>query len=201
MLELWDRGYYETLSQQSNICSHQIVDASCTKRSTTKPPCVVWFEWFSKWSTCHWSQKKTHWHSSLKVSKERKRGQCSVEAMKRAIKAVEEGNRLRGAARMFNVPVETLWMRVAGAVPIQCRPGPKPMLAVDEEEAIASYCVKMVWNNAHFWTYAMCMGDDWHSCSDLFPVWSGPVRVLMRAKDHAQKVSTVIQFTSNRTTK
>ena len=142
MLELWVRGYYETLSQQSNICSHQIVDASCTKRSTTKPPCVVWFEWFSKWSTCHWSQKKTHWHSSLKVSKERKRGQCSVEAMKRAIKAVEEGNRLRGAARMFNVPVETLWMRVASAVPIQCRPGPKPILAVDEE-AITSYCVKM----------------------------------------------------------
>ena len=40
--------------------------------------------------------------------KRAKRGLCSVEAMKRAIKAVEEGNRLRGAARMFNVAVETL---------------------------------------------------------------------------------------------
>lgn len=63
--------------------------------------------------------------------------------MKNAVKAVEEGNRLREAARMFNVPVGTLRRRVTGAVPIQCRTGPKPILAVDEEAAIASYCVKM----------------------------------------------------------
>ena len=79
----------------------------------------------------------------LEMSKQRKRGLWSIEAMKSAIKAVEEGNGLREAARMFNVPVETLRRRVTGVVPIQCRPGPKPILAVDEEDAIASYCMKM----------------------------------------------------------
>lgn len=71
------------------------------------------------------------------MSKEKKRGLWSLEAMKSAVKAVEEGNGLREAARMFNVLVETLHRRVAGEVPIQCRPGPKPILTADEETAIS----------------------------------------------------------------
>ena len=44
---------------------------------------------------------------------------------------------------MFNVPVESLRRRVNGDIPIECRPGPKPILTVDEEAAIARYCMKM----------------------------------------------------------
>ena len=76
------------------------------------------------------------------MSKE-KRGLWSLEVMKSAVKAVEKGNGLREAARMLNVPVETLRRRVAGEVPIQCRPGPKPILTADEETAISKYCVRM----------------------------------------------------------
>ena len=44
---------------------------------------------------------------------------------------------------MFNVPVESLRRRVNGDIAIECRPGPKLILTVDEEAAIARYCVKM----------------------------------------------------------
>ena len=44
---------------------------------------------------------------------------------------------------MFNVHVES-WRRVNDDIPIECRPGPKPILTVIEKAAIARYCMKMV---------------------------------------------------------
>ena len=75
------------------------------------------------------------------MSKEKKRGLWSLDAMKSAVKAVEEGN--GKVARMFNVPVETLRRRVKGDVLIACRPGPKPISKADDEIAIANHCVTM----------------------------------------------------------
>ena len=77
------------------------------------------------------------------MSKEKKRCLWLVDAMKHAVRAVEEGSGLREAGRMFNVPVETLRRRVNGDIPIECRPGPKTILTASEEELIARYCVKM----------------------------------------------------------
>jgi hypothetical protein len=80
---------------------------------------------------------------SKEKTQEKKRCLWSLDAMKRAVKAVEEGNGLREAARMFNVPVESLRRRVNGDIAIDCKPGPKPILTVNEEDAIADYCVRM----------------------------------------------------------
>ena len=50
---------------------------------------------------------------------------------------------LRQAARAYNVPVETLRLRVAGIVDIDCRPGPPTVLTKEEESRLAEYCVIM----------------------------------------------------------
>ena len=89
---------------------------------------------------CPGSKFKVHGPKNIM---EKRRGLWSLEAMRSAVKAVEEGNGLRESARMFNVPVKTLHRRVTGSVPVKCRPGPKPILTADEETAIANYCVEM----------------------------------------------------------
>ena len=54
------------------------------------------------------------------MSKEKKKS-ClwSLDAMKRTVTAVEEGNELREAAMMFNVPVESLRRKVNGDIPMR----------------------------------------------------------------------------------
>ena len=64
--------------------------------------------------------------------------------MEAAVKAVnEEGKTLRGASRLYNVPLETLRRRVTGAVDVDCRPGPKTILTKEEEDRLAGYCIEM----------------------------------------------------------
>ena len=46
------------------------------------------------------------------------------ESMMEAVAFVQNGNSLRQAARLYNVPVETLRRRVNGAVSVDCKPGP-----------------------------------------------------------------------------
>jgi len=62
------------------------------------------------------------------------RKKWTQEAMKSAVEAVGEVTSdeetvlsLRGAAKRFNVPVETLRRRVIGLVDVNCRPGPRPV--------------------------------------------------------------------------
>ena len=47
------------------------------------------------------------------------------------------------AARLYNVPVETLRRRVTGKVDIDCRPGPTTVLTKEEEETIVRYLIQM----------------------------------------------------------
>ena len=47
------------------------------------------------------------------------------------------------AARLYNVPVETLRRRVTGNVDIDCRPGPTTVLTKEEEETIVRYLIQM----------------------------------------------------------
>ena len=72
-----------------------------------------------------------------------KRKQWLQESMCAAVKAVNEGNGLRETARLFNLPVESLRRRIIGAVPINCKPGPDPVLSKDEESKLVAYCLKM----------------------------------------------------------
>ena len=57
--------------------------------------------------------------------------------------SVENGKGLREAARLYNVPVETLRRRVTGVVDIVCRPGPPTVLTEDEEQRLAVYIAEM----------------------------------------------------------
>ena len=43
------------------------------------------------------------------------------------------------SAHMFNLPVRR---RVIGAVAINCKPGPDPVLSKDEESELVEYCCK-----------------------------------------------------------
>lgn len=56
---------------------------------------------------------------------------------------VKENKGLREAARLYNIPTETLRRHVSGAVSLHCRPGPATDLAEDEEEKLARYLVQM----------------------------------------------------------
>ena len=72
------------------------------------------------------AQKRTFW---------------SNESTRAAMKSVSEGKGLREAARLYNVPVETL-RRVTDKVDIDCRPGP-PTVVTKEEETIVCYLIQM----------------------------------------------------------
>ena len=63
--------------------------------------------------------------------------------MAAALQDVRGGMSVREAARLYNLPFETLRRRVVEKVGLECRPGPSTVLTEHEEEELASYCVKM----------------------------------------------------------
>ena len=64
--------------------------------------------------------------------------------MKAAVDSVSSSKKgLREAARLYNVPVETLRQRVQGIVELECRPGPPTVLSEEEEDELAKYLVEM----------------------------------------------------------
>ena len=60
-----------------------------------------------------------------------------------AVKSVDDGKGLREAARMYNVPVETLRRRVAGITSLEAKPGRATVLTSEEEKKLAQYIVDM----------------------------------------------------------
>ena len=63
--------------------------------------------------------------------------------MKEAVAFVQDGNSLRRAARLYNVPVETLRRRVNGMVTLDCKPGPSTILTREEEQCLVGYVIEM----------------------------------------------------------
>jgi len=73
-----------------------------------------------------------------------KRKLWSQESMEAATKSVVEyGKGVREAARLYNVPIETLRVNGTGAVPLGCHPGPHTVLSEEEESWIVEYVVNM----------------------------------------------------------
>ena len=64
-------------------------------------------------------------------------------SMVAALQDVQGGMGVREAARLYNLPYETLRRRVVEKVGLDCRPGPPTVLMEHEEGELASYCVKM----------------------------------------------------------
>ena len=56
---------------------------------------------------------------------------------------LEGGYGLREAARLHNVPIETLRRRVTGSVKLDGKPGPTTVLTDEEEDRVAQYLLKM----------------------------------------------------------
>ena len=63
--------------------------------------------------------------------------------MAAALQDVKGGMSVREAARLYNLPYETLRRRVVEKVDLECRSGPPTVLTEHEEDELASYCVKM----------------------------------------------------------
>ena len=63
--------------------------------------------------------------------------------MTAALQDVKGGMGVREAARLYNLPYETLRRRVVEKVDLECRSGPPTVLTEHEEDELASYCVKM----------------------------------------------------------
>ena len=63
--------------------------------------------------------------------------------MKEAVAFVQNGNPLRKAARMYNIPVKTLRRRIIGSVSLDCKPGPSTVLTKEEEQCLAKYIIEM----------------------------------------------------------
>ena len=61
----------------------------------------------------------------------------------RTVQDEESGVGLREAAQRYNVPVETLRRRVAGSVPLECKPGPPTVLTSEEESRLVQYIIDM----------------------------------------------------------
>jgi hypothetical protein len=73
-----------------------------------------------------------------------KRKQWSQQGMEAAVAYVkEEEGSLREAARLYDVPIETLRRRVIGAVKVDCRPGPNTILTTAEESQLVKYIIDM----------------------------------------------------------
>ena len=81
--------------------------------------------------------------SKLASNPKEKRKLWSGESMLAAVKQVESGMGLREAARLYNVPCESLRRRVNGTVGLDCRPGPPTVLTKEEEDALVHYCFQM----------------------------------------------------------
>ena len=76
---------------------------------------------------------------SHKQNKSTKRKLWANECMINGVKSVKKGKDLREAARLYNVPVETLRRQVTGALDIACRPWPSYCLRVITSDIIASF--------------------------------------------------------------
>ena len=72
-----------------------------------------------------------------------KRKLWQEDAMKEAVAFVHDGSTLRQAAKLYNVPVETLRRRCDGTVTLDCKPGPSTVLTVEEEQCLAEYIIEM----------------------------------------------------------
>ena len=70
------------------------------------------------------------------------RKQWSKESMAAALQDVRGGMSVQEAAKLYNLPFETL-RRVVGKVDLECKSGPPTVLTEHEEDELASYCVKM----------------------------------------------------------
>ena len=74
----------------------------------------------------------------------RKCKRWSQESMEEAVKVLlKKGMPYRKASRKYNVPVESLRLRVIGAVEINARPGPYTVLMSEEEDSLAKYVIDM----------------------------------------------------------
>ena len=71
-----------------------------------------------------------------------KQKQWIDEQMVAAMKAVEDGGPVRGAARKHSVPYSTLKYQVNGCVVHGTKPGPKPYLNVEEEDELGQFLKK-----------------------------------------------------------
>ena len=56
-------------------------------------------------------------------------------SMQAVVSCVLEGKGLRDAARLYNVPVETLRRRVNGSVTMDCKPGPATLLTKEKDKS------------------------------------------------------------------
>ena len=73
-----------------------------------------------------------------------KRKLWTEESMEAAVNSIHKENKgLREAARLYNIPVETLRRHVNGSVQAGCKPGPSTVLTDEEEDKLASYLVQM----------------------------------------------------------
>jgi len=73
-----------------------------------------------------------------------KRKLWTEESMEAAVSSVLNDNKgLREAARLYNIPVETLRRRVNGSVKVGCKPGPSTVLTDEEEDKLAAYLITM----------------------------------------------------------
>ena len=72
-----------------------------------------------------------------------KRKLWQEDAMKEAVAFVQSGSSLHHAAKLYNVPVETLRMRFNGTVTLDCKPGPSTVLTMEEEQCLAEYVIEM----------------------------------------------------------
>ena len=63
--------------------------------------------------------------------------------MAATLQDLKGGMSVHEAARLYNLPYETLRRRVVEKVDLECRSGPLTVLTEDEEDELASYCVKM----------------------------------------------------------
>ena len=68
------------------------------------------------------------------------RKQWSKESMVAALQDVKDGINVREAARLYNLPYETLRRRVVEKVELVCRSGPPTVLTEHEEAELASCC-------------------------------------------------------------
>ena len=72
-----------------------------------------------------------------------KRKLWSSESMAGAVEGYQRGLGLREAARLYNVPVESLRRRVNGTVHNDCKSGPSTVLTKEEEDRLAAFCIEM----------------------------------------------------------
>ena len=68
-----------------------------------------------------------------------KRKTCSDDSMKAALKAVEDGQSVRGAAWDYGIPKTALFDRVSGRAICGVKPGPRPYLSPKEEGTLRHF--------------------------------------------------------------